>query len=124
VTDESPSVVYRQGLSRGELLFQRCAACSNAVFYPRIVCPYCGVEELRTEKSMGNGTVYSTTAISGSNGTWYSVCLIDLDEGFRMMSAVVGIDPGEVEIGSRVQLEFDTDKSGEARAVFVPRGAS
>jgi hypothetical protein len=73
---------------------------------------------------MGNGTVYSTTAISGSNGTWYSVCLIDLDEGFRMMSAVVGIDPGEVEIGSRVQLEFDTDKSGEARAVFVPRGAS
>jgi uncharacterized OB-fold protein len=45
----------------------------------------------------------------------YSIAFIDLDEGFRMMSSVVGVDnPVEdIEIGMRVQVEFEKQEEGD-----------
>ncbi len=100
----SPHVAYRDGLARGVLLFQRCDACAAAVFPPRVVCPSCGGADLSTEQSAGLGEVYSTTAVAARDGEPYAVCLIDLDEGFRMMSTVTGVAAADVEIGSRVTL--------------------
>ena len=37
----------------------------------------------------------------------YVVALIQLDEGPRLVSNVVGVDPDLVAIGQRVQVEFD-----------------
>jgi uncharacterized OB-fold protein len=100
----SPHVTYRDGLARGVLLFQRCAACSAAIFPPRVACPSCGGAELGTEESRGYGEVYSTTAVAAKDGPPYAVCLIDLDEGFRMMSTVTDVPADDVTIGSRVTL--------------------
>jgi uncharacterized OB-fold protein len=118
----SPHLTYRDGLAAGRLLYQRCGRCDAAVFPPRLVCPQCGAITLSTESSEGTGTVYSTTAVSRRDLPAYSVCLIDLDEGFRMMSTVSGIPAEEVAIGLRVAFVPETDGDGNCRAAFVSAG--
>src|SRR5918992_3630793 len=43
---EAPAAAYRRHLQNGKLGYQRCGACSAAVFYPRVLCPVCGGGEL------------------------------------------------------------------------------
>jgi hypothetical protein len=62
--------------------------------------------------------VYSTTAINQRDAPAYTVCLIDLDDGFRMMSTVVGIPANEVCIGQRVV--FSAEPGETPRATFRP----
>jgi uncharacterized OB-fold protein len=115
-----PTVTFQRYLESGELSFQHCRSCSAAVFYPRVLCPYCGSEDLEWRESKGAGTVYTTTMIYRRNET-YNVSLIDLDEGFRMMSRVEDTPQDEVQIGTRVS--FEVRRSGEDHspvAVFVP----
>ncbi|WP_405658701.1 Zn-ribbon domain-containing OB-fold protein [Streptomyces sp. NBC_01166] len=100
---------FWDGIAAGELRLQRCGDCDRAVFYPRALCPHCFGERLDWVTSPGTGTVYSYTvahrAFSPSAGDPpYTVALIDLDEGVRMMSRIVGGAP--VRIGDRVELEI------------------
>ncbi len=117
---EPPAGVYRRHLESGRLGFQRCAGCGAAVFYPRVVCPVCGSADLTWETSSGRGIVYATTAVYRREGDPYSVVLVDLEEGFRMMSRVEGAPAEEVEIGARVTLRVDHE-GDEPIPVFVLR---
>jgi uncharacterized OB-fold protein len=119
----SPLAGYQRGLAEAELRFQRCGGCGKAVFYPRVLCPYCGATELAWEVSAGAGTVYATTTMTRDRDAEpYNVALIDLDEGFRMMSRVDGVPPHAVEIGARVRLEV-VDEGGPI-PVFRPEPAA
>lgn len=91
------------------LHFQRCGACGDAVHYPRVLCPGCGGTDLRWEVSAGEGVVYSTTTVFTREGS-YDVSLVDLAEGYRVMTT---IDGGGV-IGARVRGRVDD----EGRLVF------
>lgn len=112
----SPRVTYDEGVAAGELRFQNCAACAKVVFYPRVMCPGCGGTDLEWKSSAGLGVVYSTTTVAERDADDYNVCLVDLDEGFRMMSTVLA-DAGEIHIGDRVAVAF-TELSGELAPVF------
>lgn len=101
---ESPLAVFQQHCQRGELAYQVDAA-GNAVFYPRLVAPGSG-GALEWRISAGLGTVHATTTLHPRNAEPYDVSLIDLDEGFRMMSRVEGIAPHEVRIGMRVKVRM------------------
>jgi uncharacterized OB-fold protein len=86
------------------LHFQRCGGCAAAVHPPRPACPVCGSRALAFEESAGRGTVYSTSDLHTREET-YNVSLVDLDEGYRVMSTVeVG-----VAIGTRVLARVDDD---------------
>ena len=113
----APAVTYRRHLENGKLGYQRCANCSEAVFYPRVLCPFCGSGALEWRESVGRGTVYATTAVHSRNRDPYNVVLVDLDEGFRMMSRVEGVSAEEVGIGMRVR--FEVRQGDEPVAVFV-----
>lgn len=115
---QSPLAGYREGLAQGELRFQRCGGCARAVFYPRLLCPFCGSAELDWETASGKGTVYATTAMRQRDAEPYNVCLVDLDEGFRMMSRIDGVEATNVAIGDRVALRIVDD--GDPVAAFVP----
>jgi uncharacterized OB-fold protein len=54
------------------------------------------------------GVVYSTTTVHSREGA-YNVCLVDLDDGVRMMSTVVGIPPEDVRIGMAVLAREEED---------------
>jgi uncharacterized protein len=120
---EAPAVTYRRHLENGKLGYQRCAACSAAVFYPRVLCPVCGSGTLEWRESAGRGTVYATTAVHSRNRDPRNVVLVDLDEGFRMMSRIDGVLAEEVEIGTRVRFEVRQGEGDEPVAVFVREGS-
>ena len=120
---EAPALIYRRHLENGKLAYQRCADCLAAIFYPRVLCPACGSRALVWRESAGRGTVYATTAVHSRERDPRNVVLVDLDEGFRMMSRVEGVPAEEVEIGARVSFEVRRGEEDEPVAVFVLEGS-
>lgn len=100
----SPLAVYIAHLEKGELAYQFSYSTNRAVFYPRLIAPGTGAADLQWRISKGLGSVYATTVVHPQNGAPYNVALIDIDEGFRMMSRVEDIEPTEVRIGQRVKF--------------------
>jgi len=104
MSDEtSPLGVYQDYLAKGQLAYQVTEK-GEPVFYPRIVAPGTGSGKLTWKVSKGLGTVYATTTLTPRKGDPYDVSLIDMDEGFRLMSRVEKIDPMQVKIGMRVKV--------------------
>jgi uncharacterized OB-fold protein len=118
---ESPRLGFERGLEAGELRFQRCEGCERAIFYPRVLCPFCGSAELAWAASAGEGTVYATTAMPRRQNPSRHVCLVDLDEGFRVMSRVDGVAAEEVVIGDRVRLSIVPGDEDDALPVAAFR---
>ena len=100
----SPLATYIAHLERGELAYQFSPSADTAVFYPRVIAPKTGAADLEWRVSKGLGTVYATTVVHPQKGDPYNVALIDMDEGYRMMSRVEDIAPTAVKIGMRVQF--------------------
>ena len=116
-----PEHDYKQKLALGSFEIQKCTACDKHVFYPRVICPHCGADKLGWVAASGSGVVYSSTVVrrKPDAGGDYNVALVDLAEGPRMMSRIVGLEPAAVKIGMRVKARVATD--GEARIVeFTP----
>lgn len=101
---QSPLAAYIAHLERGELAYQFSPSLNAAVFYPRVIAPGTGAADLEWRVSKGLGTVYATTVVHPQQGTPYNVALIDVDEGFRMMSRVEDVTPRDVKIGMRVKF--------------------
>lgn len=115
-----PELQYQQFLAEGRFMIQRSASSGRHVFYPRVAEPETGATDLEWVAASGRGTVYSTSVVRqkppASN---YNVALIDLQEGPRMMSRVVGIAAEEVRIGMAVSARII--REGEAAVlVFEP----
>ncbi len=114
----APAEVYRSYLKEGKLGFQRCRGCRSAVFYPQVLCPVCGSVSLTWEESGGRGIVYATTAVYHRDRESHNVVLVDLEEGFRMMSRIEDVPAEEVEVGMSVAFDM-REEDGEPVAVFV-----
>ena len=120
--EQSPLGVYLEHCKKGELAYQVCTDDDTAVFYPRAVAPRSGSPNLEWRVSKGLGTVYSTTLVyAAKDQPPHNVALIDVDEGFRMMSRVEGIDPMQVKIGMRVKVKMHPgDDKQSPYPVFTP----
>ncbi|HEY1931653.1 MAG TPA: OB-fold domain-containing protein [Acetobacteraceae bacterium] len=117
----SPLAAYISHLERGELGYQFSPSANMAVFYPRVISPKTGHADLEWRVSKGLGTVHATTVVHQQQGTPYNVALIDLDEGFRMMSRVEDIAPTAVKIGMRVKFRVHPAEGDESPyPVFSP----
>ncbi len=110
----SPAERFAEACAAERLDYQWDPIAGRAVFSPRLVSPFSGTMALEWRTSRGEGTVYSTTTVHTRDEPPRNVALIDLDEGFRMMSRV---EAAEVTIGMRVQVAFN-----EGTPVFLPTG--
>lgn len=98
-----------------KLSYQQCSDCGTVVFYPRRHCTGCTGNNLSWKTASGQGTVYSYSVVRQSyhpffrSQTPYAVAWIDLDEGPRILSNIVGVeDPiTEVKIGQKVVVEWE-----------------
>ena len=118
--EASPLAVYQSHLDKGELAYQWSPEASRAVFYPRLVCPFSGSTDLEWRIASGLGTVYATTVTHPAQGEPYNVALIDVDEGFRMISRVEDIAPTAVRIGLRVKFRTHRTEGEDPCPVFTP----
>jgi len=118
---ESPLETYRRHLRAGELAYQYSEDAGRAVFFPRLACPYGGRAPLGWRISQGRGVVHATTVVFPREGAPYNVAIVELDEGFRMMSRVEGMKADQVAIGLRVRVGFVQDEKQPAPLpVFHP----
>ena len=98
---------------RGELLVQRCRHCGLHQHYPRVLCGRCWRQDLDLVRSAGRGRVWTYTVVHRpGHPAWeadvpYVLALVELDEGPRLMTNVVGVPPERVRVGMRVEARFD-----------------
>ena len=96
------------------LRLQRCTSCARAVFYPRQRCPYCWSDALVWQEASGRGVVASYTVAhrpghpAFAEDAPYVIALVDLEEGPRMLSNVVGCEVTDVRIGLAVTVRWTT----------------
>lgn len=107
------SAPYWEGARQGKLLLQRCRDCGTLRFFPRYLCTACGSERTEWAEASGRGAVHSFTIVHRAAfpefqaRTPYVVALIDLEEGPRMMTNIVGGDALDVAIGDAVVVAFE-----------------
>lgn len=115
---------FWEGIERGELVVQRCRACRRAVFYPRAICPHCGNDRLEWESVAPTGVIYSYTIVRRAAPPFddqvpFVVALIDIEDGFRMMTRLLDCDPEAVRIGVKVTMRASALGEGPTLPYFV-----
>ena len=104
---------FWQGCQRQELLLQKCSDCGRFQFYPRPVCINCMSRNLEWVRSSGAGTVYSFTVVHQNvtpgfvKEVPYVFAVIELSEGVRLSTNIVGCAPANVYIGMPVEVVFE-----------------
>jgi uncharacterized protein len=111
VTEENRP--FWEGCRQGKLLLQYCDTCQKYQFYPRLYCMHCGTEKPRWVEASGRGVIYSYTIIAQNKSpefvhdTPYNVAIVQLEEGPRMLSNIVAIDPANLRVDLPVTVVFD-----------------
>ncbi|HEY6623163.1 MAG TPA: OB-fold domain-containing protein [Acidimicrobiales bacterium] len=116
---------FWNGCAVGELRYQRCASCGQALFNPGPICRRCRSRDLHWQVSQGKGTVYSWTISwqppSPGFVVPYAPVIVDLEEGYQMLSNVVDCDTAEVVVGLDVEVSFCPVAEGVSLPYFRPR---
>ncbi|WP_428934819.1 Zn-ribbon domain-containing OB-fold protein [Streptomyces sp. ACT015] len=103
---------YWEAAAGGRLLLRRCGACGRAHHYPREFCPHCWSEDVTWETASGLATLYTWSVVHRNDlppfrdRTPYVAAVVDLAEGPRMMTELVGADGDLLRAGARLRVAF------------------
>lgn len=117
------SAPFWAATEKHRLVMQRCDACRRLVWYPRHVCPHCGGLALQWEQLSGQGVVHAVSVHhraahpAFADRVPYSVVLVDLAEGARIMSNVFGPSPA---VGDEVSVAWLPLDDGRNLPTFNP----
>ena len=120
------TLAYWEGCGRGELVLQRCGDCGAVQHRPRGVCAGCLSSGLEHFVASGQGRVHTFTVTHQNgqpafrNACPYVLAYVDLEEGPRLMTNIVGCEPDAVEIGMAVRADFVATDKGLGIPRFVP----
>jgi len=107
---------FWEGAKSHQLLFQRCKECGTWVHPPRPACPKCRSFEKEWSPSSGKGVVHSFVTYRESPHPAfkapYSVVLVEMEEGVRLISNMVDTAPDDISIGMTVEVVFDDIAEG------------
>jgi len=104
---------FWEGLNAGVVRIQRCSSCSTWVFYPRNRCPSCLSDTLAWHDVSGRGTLYTFTIARQPTSPHFAsevpqlLAVVELDEGVRLTTTLVGIAPTAIKVGMKVKPYFD-----------------
>lgn len=117
---------YWEGTRRGELRLQRCTRCSKVFFYPRSACPGCGSDQVEWFASSGHGRLHtyviSHRAAPGFEAQVpYAIAVVELEEGPRLLTNIVGVDntPESLELDMALEVDFEP-RGDQMVPVFRP----
>jgi len=106
------------------LVLPWCTDCDRPHWFPRDVCPHCLSDAIEWRGASGNGTVYAVSVMPKPGNPVmagrapYAVALVDLAEGVRVMSEVVGRPPDDVTVGQPVEADWEPLTDGRNLLVF------
>ena len=117
---------FWEGCREGELRLQYCLDCETYRYAPKRLCPSCLSEHSEWRTVSGQGEVYTFTIEHHAyHPSWaedvpYVIAVIQLKEGPRMMSRIVGCEPEAVHIGLPVQVTFEKATDEITLPLFKP----
>jgi uncharacterized OB-fold protein len=119
------------GARRGELRIQRCNTCGNAYFFPRPFCPLCSSKDVAWFTASGRGKLYSYVinhrpAYGFQDDVPYVIAVVQLDEGPRMMTNIIGVEPTPERLPIDLPVEVTWEKQDDTITLplFRPVGAA
>jgi len=122
---------FWDGAKNGKLIMQRCQDCQSWVWCPRPVCGECGSDRLEWTELSGRGKVFAFTVIREVVGRAlrgfapdipYVTAWVDLDDGPRFCSNIVGCPIESVHIDMPVEVVFHDTGEGVTLPKFKPCG--
>lgn len=113
---------FWEAAARGKLVRPVCDQCGRNFFIPQLACPGCHSESWTYRESSGHGIVSTFTIVhrapTDELDPPYVVAVIDLDEGWYMMTNIVDCPHESVSIGRPVTVDFRSRSSGVVLPVF------
>jgi uncharacterized OB-fold protein len=124
LTDDN--AVFWDAAADGRLAAQRCADCGALRHPPRPMCPHCHSLEIDVVPLSGRGTLYSYAILHHPQNPAFDypvfAALVDLEEGIRVVSNLVDVQPSDIEIGMALEVRFEPTAGERAVPVFAPAG--
>jgi uncharacterized protein len=125
-TIEPESQPFWDAARDGRLLIQRCDSCGAAQHYPRPFCVQCWSDQIRWEESSGRATLYTYSTLYMNDlppfnrRLPYVAAAVDLEEGPRIMTNIVGAEPADLHIGMALVVDFQALDDRVSAPVFRP----
>lgn len=120
------SAPFWAGLKEQRLTIPQCQACGHWIFYPRRHCDRCYSHDLKWQDVSGSGTLYSFTVAriptlpDFADEAPQKLAVVELDEGVRINTTLVGLAEDEIKVGMRLKPVFDTvDAEGRTLLRFT-----
>jgi uncharacterized OB-fold protein len=120
---------FWDGTKAGQLLLQRCDDCDHVYYPPRPFCPACSSKQITSFPASGRGTLASYVINHRPHPAFdgpYSIALVQLEEGPRMMSNIVGCEqtPEALELDMSLEVTFEPITEDITLPLFAPAGAN
>jgi uncharacterized protein len=125
-TIEPESQPFWDAARERRLLIQRCGACGAAQHYPRAICATCWSDQVAWEEASGRGTLYTYSTVFVNDlppfaaRVPYVAAAVDLEEGPRLMTNIVGAEPSDLRVGMPVVVDFVALNEEITAPVFRP----
>jgi hypothetical protein len=123
---DDDSKPYWDAYREGRFLIARCGSCERVHHYPRPICPFCWSEDVGPVPASGQATLYTYSTVHVNDlppfrdRLPYVAAMVELAEGPRVMSTVVGCDPADLRVGMALTVDFQPLNDELAVPVFRP----
>lgn len=117
---------FWDGCSDGVIRLQTCQSCDVINWFPRLLCYNCGSDSFDWVEASGKATLETYSIVyRPMNESWasevpYTLALVWLDEGIRMVTRLIHPAEETPVIGSRLRVRFQPVEQGFALPFFEP----
>jgi uncharacterized OB-fold protein len=125
--EDPDSAVYWEGCRQKKLMLQHCSSCSKPRYPANNFCPHCRDKNFTWKESLGKGRLYSWIVVRHpvpkeiyAEDVPYIVALIDLEEGVRIASNIVGCEPESITPDMTLQVIFKPVTEQVTLPLFEP----
>jgi len=104
---------FWEGCKEHQLRFQRCSSCGHVRWPPSVICPICHSSNMEWIVASGKGRIYSFVVYhvafhpTFQNDIPYVTAIVELSEGPRILTNIVGCNPSELQCDMPVKVEWD-----------------
>lgn len=118
---------FYEGARQGRLIIQKCDQCGTLRFPATELCSSCLSTRSRWVPVSGRGEIYSFNIMHQvyhpgfAAEVPYAVVVVQLEEGCKFISNLLGVKPHDIKIGMPVEVTFEKLSEDVTIPKFRPR---